>query len=69
MYTETNYRTKKALKADVTAGKRVTYYQPGPFGGNEPDDGTIFLEGPHYPAAHTWYAQATVKGGAIIRVK
>ena len=23
MYTETNYRTKKALKADVTAGKRV----------------------------------------------
>ena len=69
MYTDTNYKTKKALKADVTAGKRVTYYQPGPFGGNEPDDGTIYLEGPHSPAAHTWYAQATVEGGAITKVR
>jgi hypothetical protein len=73
MYTNTNYRTKKALRLAVADGKRVTYYQPGPyslFGGpNVPADGTIYLEGPHYPAAHTWYAQATVKGGAIVKVK
>ena len=75
MYTDTNYRTKKALKEAVADGKRVTYHQPGPFGGNEPDsrvvtyNGTIYLEGPHYPAAHTWYAQATVQGGAITKVK
>ena len=69
MYTDTNYKTKKALRLAVAAGKRVTYYQPGPFGGNEPDDGTIYLEGPHYPAAHTWYAQATVEGGVIVKVK
>ena len=69
MYTVTNYKTKKALKLDVAAGRRVTYYQPGPFGGNEPSDGTISLEGPHYPAAHTWYAQATVQGGAITKVR
>jgi hypothetical protein len=69
MYTATNYKTKKALREAVAAGKRVTYYQPGPFGGNEPDDGTISLEGPHSPAAHTWYAQATVRGGAIVKVR
>jgi hypothetical protein len=69
MYTEMNYKTKKSLKEAVAAGKRVAYYQPGPFGGNEPDDGTIFLEGPHFPAAHTWYAQATVKDGVIVKVK
>lgn len=69
MYTDINFKTKKALKEAVAAGKQVTYYQPGPFGGNEPRDGTIFLEGPHYPAPHSWYAQATVKDGVIIKVK
>jgi hypothetical protein len=47
----------------------VTYYQPGPFGGNEPRDGTIYCEGPHYPQAHKWYAQCTVKDGVIVKVK
>ena len=69
MYTHTNYKTKKSLRLAVADGKHVTYYQPWPFGGNEPDEGTISLEGPHYPAAHTWYAQATVKGGVIVKVK
>jgi hypothetical protein len=69
VYTDTNYKTKKALKEAVAAGKRVTYYQPGPFAGNEPADGTITLEGPHYPAAHSWYAQATVKDSVIVKVK
>lgn len=69
MYTNINFKTKKALKAAVAEGKRVTYYQPGPFGGNETRDGVIFLEGPHYPAPHTWYAQATVKDGVIVKVK
>ena len=69
MYTVTNYKTKKSLKVAVAAGERVTYYQPGPFAGNEPDNGTIFLEGPPYPEAHKWYAQATVKDGAITKVK
>jgi hypothetical protein len=47
----------------------VTYFQPGPFGGNEPRDGTIYCEGPHYPAPHKWYAQCTVADGVIIKVK
>jgi len=69
MYTSTNFKTKKALKDAIAEGKKVTVYQPGPFGGNEPSDGNITLEGPHYPQAHTWYAQATLKEGVIVKVK
>lgn len=68
-YTTTNFKSKKALKEALAAGQKVTYYQPGPFGGNEPRDGQITLEGPHYPAAHSWYAEATVKDGFIVVVK
>lgn len=69
MYTSTNFKTKKALKEAVTRGERVTYFQPGPFGGEEPKDGTIYLEGPHYPEPHRWYAQATAKDGVVVKVK
>jgi hypothetical protein len=69
MYTDINFQTKKALKEAVAGGKIVTYYQPGPFGGNETQNGTIYLEGPHYPAAHKWYASATVANGVIVKVK
>lgn len=69
MYTDKNYRTKKQLKEDVAKGVKVTFYQPGPFGGNEPLDGTIFVEGPHYPEPHRWYAQCEVKDGYIVKVK
>lgn len=68
MYTHTDYRTKKELKIDVEQGKRVTYYQPGPFGGDEPRDGTVYLEGPHYPKPHRWYAKADVAFGRIVKV-
>lgn len=69
MYTIYNFKSKKELKAAVAAGKRVGYFQPGPFGGSVPLDGTIFLEGPHYPEPHKWYAEAVVSHGYIIRVK
>ncbi len=74
MYTTNNFGTKKALKEALVAyhageGPAITYYQPGPFGGNEPQAGTLFLEGPHFPNAHTWYAQATAENGVIIKVK
>ena len=69
MYTTKNFKTKKELKEAVARGEQVTICQPGPFGGNEPRDGIVYLEGPHYPAAHTWYAEATLKGGLVIKVK
>ena len=69
MYTTINFKTKKALKEAVTSGQRVTYYQPGPFGGNEITDGVICVEGPHYPEPHRWYAECKVANGVIISVK
>lgn len=69
MYTVINFKSKKALKEAVAAGQKVGYYQPGPFGGNEPADGTIFVEGPHYPEPHRWYAQCVVANGFITKVK
>jgi hypothetical protein len=92
MYTRTNFKSKKELKAAVDAWNAyatsppdfvngapvrsvskipqpVTYFQPGPFSGNEPRDGVIYCEGPHYPQAHKWYATCTVKDGVIVKVK
>lgn len=69
MYTVRNFKTKKALKEALASGEKIEYYQPGPFGGREPRNGKITLEGPHYPAAHTWYAQAVVEDGYIKSVK
>jgi len=68
MYTVVNYKTKKALKAAISAGDRVEVFQPGPFGPNV-SDGTGCIEGPHYPAAHSWYASAVIKDGFIVSVK
>ena len=68
MYTTKNYQTKKALKEDVAAGKVVTYYQPGGFFCNCPADGIVYLEGPHYPEPHRWYAKAQAANGRIVRV-
>jgi hypothetical protein len=83
MYTRKNFKSKKALKEAVAAWNAyemngpdngqnpdaVTYFQPGPFGGNEPRNGTFCCEGPHYPAPHKWYATCTAKDGVIVKVK
>jgi hypothetical protein len=64
MYTDIDFKTKKALKEAVASGKQVTTFQPGPFPATR--DGRIALEGPHYPAPHSWYASAIVKDGVIV---
>lgn len=69
MYTSINFKTKKELKEAVASGVQVTVRQPGIFGGSEPTDGRVTLEGPHYPAPHRWYAVAELKDGFIISVK
>jgi hypothetical protein len=74
MYTEKNFRTKKQLKEAVALnlegkGPAIHYFQPGPFGGNEPTNGTVYMEGPHYPEPHRWYASCEVKDGKVVKVK
>jgi len=67
-YTEVNFKTKAAIKKALANGEKIRVYQPGPFGPHVPD-GTCYLEGPHYPEPHRWYATALVKGGTIIKIK
>lgn len=66
-YVDPNYPTKKAFKEAVADGKDVYVFSPGPFPVKQ--DGTEFIEGPHYPRPHTWYAQVTVVGGKVTKVK
>jgi hypothetical protein len=58
----------KALADAPRPAPGVTYYQPGPFGGNEPRDGVAYFEGPHYPQAHKWYAKGTLANGVVVKV-
>ena len=66
-YVNPNFKTKKALKEALASGRIVEVYQPGL--GTVPIDGFISLEGPHYPAPHTWYARGTMKDGRLTKVQ
>ena len=67
MYVAGNPRTKKALKDMVASGEPVRLFAPGL--GAPKTDGTEYVEGPHYPAPHSWYAQVTMKDGLVVKVK
>jgi len=66
-YVDPNFKTKKALKEAVAAGVPVAVFSPGPFGCKQ--NGTEYIEGPHYPAPHSWYAQVEVVDGMVTKVK
>lgn len=84
-YTVTNFPTKKALKEAVNAYaqafvhgmalnsevkvKPVRCYNPGAGPDLTDYNGKVYLEGPHYPKPHTWYAEAILKDGIVISVK
>lgn len=67
MYTVINFKTKKKLKDAVTNGLKVELFAPGL--GQPKANGTEFVEGPHYPAPHTWYAQVEMTNGIVTKVK
>ena len=72
-YTATNFKTKKALREALARGEKIKVYQPNArqWGAQTllPPNGTVFLEGPHYPAPHTWYAQGTMEDGYLVKIK
>ena len=48
----------------------ITIYQPNNmFNTPDPVEGRHTVEGPHYPAAHTWYAGVTLKDGCVVQVR
>ena len=67
MYVDPNFKTKKALREAIEQGDAVQVFSPGPFPAKE--NGIEYVEGPHFPAPHTWYAQVEVKDGRVVKVK
>lgn len=78
-YTIINFKTKKALKeavdnykyaiANTQSTKPVRCYQPGLGPDLSNYTGKITLEGPHYPKPHSWYAEAELVNGVVVKVK
>ena len=67
MYCEKNFKTKKALKEAVANGEKLTLFSPGL--GTPKINGIEFVEGPHYPMPHKWYAEVVMQDGIIIKEK
>lgn len=68
-----NFKTKKALKDQLKANtnptayhKHIEVFAPG---NAVSQNGTVTIEGPHYPEPHRWYAVGTMKDGVLISVK
>jgi hypothetical protein len=66
-YVSPDYRTKTALRLAIASGQHIDVYQPGL--GTIPANGVVYLEGPHYPEPHRWYAQGTMRNGKLIAIK
>lgn len=67
-YVRPNYPTKKAFIEAVKAGVPLETYNPsGMFPTTR--NGSDVIEGPHYPAAHKWYAAVVVRDGVVISAK
>lgn len=64
-YTEKDFPTKKALKEAVASGEEIRCYNPGLGPSLTHFSGTVYLEGPHFPKPHKWYASAKLINGLI----
>lgn len=82
-YTVTNFNTKKAVKEavkewldnpkqksikDPDGTWPVRCYNPGLGPDLSNYTGKVTLEGPHYPEAHTWYAEGEMIDGVLVKV-
>lgn len=67
MYCEINFKSKKQFREAVGSGKQVRLFAPGL--GQPAVNGREFVEGPHYPEPHRWYASVEMKDGVVISVK
>lgn len=68
-YTTINFKTKKELKTALSQGKQITCFNPGLGGDLSNFTGTVYLEGPHYPLPHQWYATGKMENGILRSVK
>jgi hypothetical protein len=66
MYVSPNFKSKKALRDAIALGQEITVFAPGL--GTPKTDGIETVEGPHYPAPHSWYAQVEMREGKVVRL-
>ena len=64
MYTEINFKTKKAMREAFEAGRKLRAFSPGPFPGTA--TGRDVIEGPQ--GYHTWYAAVTLIDYLIVKM-
>lgn len=70
MYTTINFKTKKAIKDALKAGQKLTIFQPNDMGFSPlPTQGRVYLEGPHYPQPHKWYATGHMIDGYLVSIQ
>jgi hypothetical protein len=62
MYTEINFKTKKAMREAFEAGRKLRAFSPGPFPGTA--TGKDCIEGPH--GVHQWYASVKLIGYQVV---
>jgi hypothetical protein len=67
-YVSPNFKTKTALKNAINSGVDILVYNPG-LGYPVPQNGIVFIEGPHSPEPHTWSGQGVMKDGKLISIK
>lgn len=75
---EQDFKTKDALKAAVKMNDHylkteqldkivpIEVFSPGPY--PAPKEGKAYIEGPHYPQPHKWYASVEVRDGKVVKV-
>jgi hypothetical protein len=66
-YISPNLKNKAAIKRALAAGDTITVVSNSPME-TIPTDGRVTIEGPHYPAPHTWWGAAILKDGKVVKV-
>ena len=66
-----NEANKRSMEYFGRVPKPVTVFQPNSdlTGAVPPSTGKVYLEGPHYPEPHRWYAEAWLTDGYVTRIK
>ena len=67
-YTSIDFPNKKSVKTALAAGETVTCYNPGLGPDLSNFTGTVYLEGPHYPKPHKWYAKGQMENGRLVKI-
>jgi hypothetical protein len=68
MYVTPNFKSKAAVKRAIAKGEPVKVISNSPFD-TVPHNGTVSVEGPHYPASHTWYGEVIIVDGIVARIR